>query len=186
MVEDKLQIRKATKKRKPTYKRVQSNQYAKFRDVKWRRPKGKGNKDRKNRKGHIGMIQVGYGSPKEVKGLNKDGLQEIIVYNIEGLKTITKGQVAVIARTVGAKKRLGILDEAKKSKIAIANVKDIDAKVKELTKTPNKTVKKVADKKAEAQEEPKKEDSKKETPKKEESKKEAPKKTPDKKGGANK
>jgi large subunit ribosomal protein L32e len=182
MVEDKLQVRKATKKRKPTYKRVQSNQYAKFRDVKWRRPKGKGNKDRKNRKGHIGMVQVGYGSPKEVRGLNKDGLQEVIVFNIEGLKTVTKGQAAVIARTVGAKKRLTILEEAKKSKIAIANVKDIDAKIKELTKTPNKTAKKVADKK----EESKKEAPKKETPKKEESKKETPKKTPTKKGGANK
>ena len=108
MVVDKLETRKATKKRKPTYKRIQSNQYAKFRDIKWRRPKGKGNKDRRNRKGHIGMIQVGYGSPKEVKGMNKDGFQEVIVNNVADLKTITsKKQIAVMARTVGAKKRLG-------------------------------------------------------------------------------
>jgi hypothetical protein len=82
------------------------------------------------------MVQVGYGSPKEVRGLNKDGFLEIIVSNIQDLKSVGKGQIALIARTVGAKKRLSILEEAKKSKIAIANIKDIDAKIKELTKTP--------------------------------------------------
>ncbi|MFT4244788.1 MAG: eL32 family ribosomal protein [Candidatus Woesearchaeota archaeon] len=130
----KLEIRTAIKKRKPTYRRRQSNQFAKLakNDV-WRRPKGMGNKSRRNRRGHIGMLKVGYGSPKEVRGANRDGLFEVVIANIAQLQLVNlKTQVPIISTTVGNKKKLEILEFALKEKISIGNVKDISAKIEEI------------------------------------------------------
>ncbi len=123
-----LQVRKDVKKRKPTYKRVQANQYARFKnDPKWRRPKGMGNKDRRNRKGHIGTLKVGYGSPSAVKGFNKDGYKEVLVYNVEDLaKVDSKEKAAVVASSVGKRKKVEILKEAQSKKIVVANAKSIE------------------------------------------------------------
>ena len=69
MVEKKLlQVRAQVKSRKPTYVRVQSNQFAKLKNkgASWRKPKGMGNKVRRGRRGQASMPQVGYGSPKSV------------------------------------------------------------------------------------------------------------------------
>lgn len=134
MSKELLTIRKQIKKRKPTYKRVQANQFAKLRnDLKWRRPKGMGNKDRRNRKGHIGTLKVGYGSPKAVKSMNRAGLFEALVHNVEDLKALdNKTHIAVIGRSVGGRKRIEMLQHAKTQKIAVDNVKDIDKTIEEL------------------------------------------------------
>lgn len=159
MVEEKLKARKAIKSRKPTFKRSQTNQFSKFKGDGYRAPKGMGNKLRRGRKGHQKKPTTGFGSPNEVKGMNKDGKFEVIVSNVADLANVKdKHQVAVISSKTGAKKRLEILNEAKKLKLAIANVKDLDAAIKKYTKE-----KKVA-KKAEPKKEAKTE-SKKETPK---------------------
>lgn len=166
MVEELLKVRSLVKKRKPTYRRQQSNQFAKFKnDAKWRKPKGHQSKIRLRRRGHQGMPEVGYGSPKAVRGLNKEGLREVIVKNVADLKNIQSGDIAVIGGTVGGRKRLDILTESKKLKVNFANVKDIDATIKSLTKAPKKkeATKKVEEKKAETtkKSEDKKEESKK-------------------------
>ncbi len=144
MVEKKLiQERAAIKKRKPTYKRVQSNQFARFRVVKWRKPKGMGNKDRRNRKGHVGMLKIGYGSPAAVRGLDKNGFKEVLVYNVADLlKVDVKTDIAVIAATVGGRKRIDILTEAKSKKISVSKVKDFDVAIKALTKVKKEATKK--------------------------------------------
>lgn len=144
MVEKKLiQERAAIKKRKPTYKRVQSNQFARFRVVKWRKPKGMGNKDRRNRKGHVGMLKIGYGSPAAVRGLDKNGFKEVLVHNVADLlKVDVKTDIAVISATVGGRKRIDILTEAKSKKINVSKVKDFDVAIKALTKVKKETTKK--------------------------------------------
>ncbi len=134
MVSDKLKTRTEVKKRKPTYKRVQSHQFAKLSETKWRRPKGMGNKVRRGRKGKPSMPEVGYGSPKEVRGFNKAGYEEVIVSNVADLANVGKGQAAVISSTVGGRKKMAILTEAKAKKIVVSNVKDLDAALKALTK----------------------------------------------------
>ncbi|MCH8519684.1 MAG: hypothetical protein LAT82_02920 [Nanoarchaeota archaeon] len=163
----KLEIRTAIKKRKPTYRRRQSNQYAKIaKNDAWRRPKGMGNKSRRNRRGHIGMLKVGYGSPKSVRGANRDGLFEVVIGNIEQLKLVdSKTHVGVISRTVGDKKKLAILEFAQKEKLSIGNVGNISAKIDEIkskrvskedtkNKKPSSTPKKDT-KKAESKSQPK-------------------------------
>ena len=148
MVKELLKVRREVKKRKPTFRRQQTNQFAKFKnDDAWRRPKGLQSKMRLKRKGHRKMPTVGFGSPKAVRGLNRAGLLEVLVHNVADLAKIdTKTQVAVIGRTVGGKKTLTILEEAKKVKMSIGNVADIDARIKELTKAPKKQEKKAAKK----------------------------------------
>lgn len=137
MVEKLLKVRTDIKKRKPTYRRQQSNQFAKFKnDDFWRRPKGYQSKIRLGRRGHQGMPTVGFKSPKAVRYLNKTGLQEVIVNNVADLAKIeNKNQIAVIGRTVGGRKTIAILNEALKLKLSIGNVKDIKSRIEFLTKT---------------------------------------------------
>ena len=143
MVEKLLKVRSAVKKRKPTYKRVQSHQFAKLSEVKWRRPKGLGNKVRRGRRGKPSMPQVGYKSPKLVRGLHKSGLREVIVNNLEDMKKINlKEQIAVIGAKVGAKKRLELLSYAKEKKISFVNIKDIDKAIEQNTKKKKEVKKK--------------------------------------------
>lgn len=153
MVSEKLlNVRANIKKRKPTYKRVQSHQFAKLSEVKWRRPKGMGNKVRRNRRGKPGMTQIGYGSPKVTKFLNKAGLREVLVGNVADLKNVdSKADAVVISATVGGKKKLAILNECTKLKLTVSNFKDVDATIKSLTKTstPAKKVTKKVEAKVE-------------------------------------
>lgn len=130
-----LDVRADVKKRKPKFKRQQSNQFAKFKnDDSWRKPKGYQSKIRLKRKGHQRMPCVGFKSPRLVRGLNKDGFKEVLVYNVFDLKKVdVKTQIPVIARTVGARKRIDILNQAKKLKLSFANVFDIDLMIKNLT-----------------------------------------------------
>lgn len=130
--EEKLQIRKAIKKRKPTYLKRQANQFPKLKKVgAWRRPKGMGNKSRRNKRGHIGMLQIGYGSPKEVKGTNRNGYYEVVISNVKELESLDKQtQVGVLSKTLGQKKRLEVLKIAQKNNITITNVVDINSYIK--------------------------------------------------------
>ncbi|MCA9495495.1 MAG: 50S ribosomal protein L32e [Nanoarchaeota archaeon] len=170
-----LKARAAVKSKKPTFKRGQTNQFAKFKnDPKWRKPKGMGNKVRRQRRGQAAMPKVGYGSPKMIKGLNKEGLKEILVYNAIELANIKTGEIAKIAGNVGGKKKLEILNKAKELKMGFANVKDIEKTIQSLTKVKKEDKK---DSKKDSKKDTKKEtkkDSKKETPK--EAKKEVTKK----------
>ena len=110
-MEDLLKKRAEIKKRKPTYVRSQTNQFKKFsNNKKWRKPKGSGNKNRLNRKGHIGTLKIGYKSPKAVRGLNKNGLKEIIIRNISDLSKIGKGNCGVFSKTLGSKKKLELFE----------------------------------------------------------------------------
>jgi len=145
-VEKLIKVRSAIKSRKPTFARRQGiRQFAKLKKSGWRFPKGMGNKVRRGRRGQPIKPTCGFGSPRAVKGLNKAGFEEVLVFNVSDLSKITSdAQVAVISRTVGGRKKLDILAAGKVSKISFANVKDIESKISELTKVKSvKPVKKV-------------------------------------------
>ena len=159
-----LVVRKEVKSRKPKFKRAQVNQFAKLKNTDaWRKPKGMGNKIRRRRRGLPKMPSVGYGSPSKVRGLNKKGLEEVIVTKISDLENKNlKEKVIVISRTLGARKRLELLKIIKQKKFDVANVKDIDSEIKNLTKKKKKVVeKKIEEKKGEKEEDEKKEENKK-------------------------
>ncbi|MBC7090591.1 MAG: 50S ribosomal protein L32e [Nitrososphaeria archaeon] len=109
------------KRRKPDFIRPESWRYVRIKPN-WRRPKGIDHKVRKEYKGWPARVKVGYGSPKETRGLHPSGFKEVIIHNVqELLKLDPKTEAAKIAHTVGTKKRIEIFEKAKELGIHVLN-----------------------------------------------------------------
>lgn len=94
---------------------------------KWRAPKGRHNKIRLGRKGHISRPSIGWGSDNKFKG-KIDNLNVVRVENISSLENVEKGFAIIIAK-VGKKKREEIIKKASEMKIRIINrYKKVDLK----------------------------------------------------------
>ncbi len=176
-----LELRKAIKARKPEFKRQDSNKRKEVSDS-WRRPKGIQSKMRLRKKGHPRAVEKGWRSPKDVRGLSKDGLRQILVTNAAQISVLdSKNDGAIIAKGVGLRKRLMIIEEAGKKGIKLlnANPEKIMRKEAERKEQKEKSSKKKA--KQEKPRAPKKEkEPKKEAEMTEEERKEAEKKEKDK------
>jgi len=83
----------------------------------WRRPTGRDNKMREQRRGHPPLVAIGYSSDKKQKGKINERTP-IIVRNIYDLKNMQKDQIAILGK-IGKKKRLDIAKKAKELKINI-------------------------------------------------------------------
>jgi len=113
-IERKIKERERKKKRKPKY--IRQDWWKKSRlgkgrkkKQKWRRPKGRHSKVRERRKGKPKRPEVGYGSPKEVKG-TINGLRPIIIRNLKDLEKVDKEKdIAIISSNLGKKKKIEIL-----------------------------------------------------------------------------
>lgn len=118
----KLQRRIAAKK-KPVFRRYLSWRFWKFeRREYWRKPKGNDNKMRLQLKGYPPVVKVGYGTPKEVRGLHPSGLEPVRVYNVKDLEGLDPSKhIVIIASTVGLKKRLQIVEAARARGLRVAN-----------------------------------------------------------------
>ena len=164
-----------TRKKRVTFLRTDSNK--KVFNKKWRRPKGVHNKRRLHKQGHQKRPVIGFRNPFNLRGLNKDNLLPITVNNLADLKKIDKTKhVALISKTVGTKKKLMIIEEAKKLNIKIENIKDLDKFIKEVKKEKEEK-KKETKKREEEKEKSKKESLKKAEEKEKEEKKETKEKT---------
>jgi len=119
-----LRIRRKIKREKPDYLRPYwwTKIRLKNRIDSWRKPRGIHNKMRKRKKGRPPLVEVGYGSPREVRGLLSNGKRPVVVHNVEELEKIDKEkEIAVIASTVGKRKRLEIIKRAQELGIEIYN-----------------------------------------------------------------
>ena len=68
-----LDKRRRIKKKKPDF--IMQSAHKKSRlEQKWKRPRGIDSKMRLNLKGHQKCVEVGYRSPRAVRGLDKSGL----------------------------------------------------------------------------------------------------------------
>jgi len=113
-----LRIRK---KRKRDFVRPYAWRWKKL-DESWRRPRGKDNKVRLQIKGKQPLVKVGYRSPRKVRFLHPSGKEVVLVYKIEDLYNVDPlTQVVRIARTVGVRKRVEILQFARKYGIRVLN-----------------------------------------------------------------
>ena len=116
-----LKTRKKQKSKKPTFKRTDSHKKKKL-DENWRRPRGLQSKLRKRIASKGAVAQVGYGSPRAVRGLHPSGLEDVLVRNLNDLQSINpEYQAARIARTVGVRKRQMIEEVAKNREIKLLN-----------------------------------------------------------------
>jgi large subunit ribosomal protein L32e len=167
------------KKRMPKFERQEAHVKARLSRSGWRKPRGFQSKMRLQRKGYNAIVKVGYRTPRILRGRLISGILETIVINPSDLKNIQKDQIALIPRTLGNRKRLEVLKEAKKLKIRISNYSNINAKISEIENNLVERKKRRSESKSQKTEKAKKlakkEDEKKNKGKKKEKKIEKPK-----------
>jgi large subunit ribosomal protein L32e len=116
-----LKVRRVQKRKKPTFKRQEGYRRAMLGES-WRRPKGRHSKLRKGRKPRGSLPGVGYRSPRAVRGLGSLGYREVRVFSVRDLESLDpKQDMAVLAGTVGTKKRLSLIKMAEEKGIRISN-----------------------------------------------------------------
>ncbi len=126
-IERLLRVRRRQKQRKPDFRRYCWNKKLRLRDKSWRRPRGLHNKLRKRYGGKWSgriTVNVGFGSPKAVRGLHPSGYVEVLVHNVKELEGLDPEKHAVrIASSVGMKKRLEIEARAAELGLKVLNPK---------------------------------------------------------------
>ncbi|MBI1969704.1 50S ribosomal protein L32e [Candidatus Woesearchaeota archaeon] len=118
-----LQVRSILKAKKPEFLR-QDVYKRKSLQRKWRKPKGMHSKLRQKHAGHPSMVTKGWKSPRAVRGLSPEGLQNVLVHTVEELQHVDKATQIVTIGKVGLKNRLAIVQKAVQLSIKISNIKD--------------------------------------------------------------
>ncbi len=127
-----LNVKKEMKKKAPKFVRTDAHKKAKL-EGKWRKPKGLQNKMRLQKKGYRRIVKSGYGTPASLKGVSADGKKRVLVSNIKELEALNpKEHVAVISSTLGAKKKIALLEKCKSKGVDVFRVKDAEKKISEL------------------------------------------------------
>lgn len=118
-----LRVRRTQRRRQPVFYRQAANRYFRIgRDGAWRRPRGLQSKQRRHYGYRSQIVSIGYGTPTRVRGLAPSGYRPMIVHNDADLEALDpKVQAAIIARTVGTRRRLGLEETAKKLGIRVLN-----------------------------------------------------------------
>ena len=119
-----LEIRKRMKKKRPSFRRVESWRYDRVKDS-WRKARGIDSQTRKKTKSGVKSPSVGYRSPKKIRGLHQSGYQEVRINNkndIEMLNLSPNKHAIKISGRLGAKKRLDLIDYAQKRNFLILNL----------------------------------------------------------------
>jgi len=137
----KIEIRNKMKKKKPTFVRQDAHKKKRLAQN-WRKPRGIDSKLRLQLKGKGKIVKPGYKSPKEVRGMNREGLLEVLICNVQDLQKIKEGMIGIVSSTVGARKKIEILKEAKKANIKLANCDDKFIEKTEAAKKEKEEIKK--------------------------------------------
>ncbi|MFX1474050.1 MAG: 50S ribosomal protein L32e [Promethearchaeota archaeon] len=116
-----LRRKRQGKARMPRFVRPESWRYKRL-DTGWRRARGIDSKIRRKHKGFPVMPSIGYRSPSKLRNLHPSGLEEVLVYNVHQLEGLhPKFKAVRIARRVGDRKRLDILDRADELGLHVLN-----------------------------------------------------------------
>jgi large subunit ribosomal protein L32e len=121
-----LELRKIMKARKPDFIRQDSHKKAEIK-TRWIKPRGKQSKMRLHLKGYRKSPSKGYRSPGIVRGLHPSGYISVMASSKKDLEKVdAKSQGAIIAKSVGMKKKVQLVNYAKEKGITILNIKDPD------------------------------------------------------------
>ena len=120
-----LSVRKIQKSGKPEFRRQESWRYKRV-DASWRRPKGIDSKMRLKKGGRPKSVEIGYGSPSQIRGRSAAGYEEVTVFNVEDMSKVTLTQVVRIAHVVGKRKRVGIIEKAQSLGLYVVNPGRVD------------------------------------------------------------
>jgi len=118
-----LKVKAHLKKRQPIFLRQGAHKHKRVKKA-WRSPKGLHSKMRDSRRGYKVKLQQGYHTPKEVRGMDKHGLYPTIVASLTTLATLDPAKHSVIlSGTLGARKRIIIIEAANAKKFTFLNAK---------------------------------------------------------------
>ncbi|MFW5977507.1 MAG: eL32 family ribosomal protein, partial [Candidatus Nanoarchaeia archaeon] len=118
-----LEVRRKLKAKKPSFIRHDAHKKKRISSTSWRRPKGRQNKMRLAMKGYARSRSTGFSSPQKVSGLSSEGLVQRLVVtkkDFENLDAKTDG--IIFSKTVGAKKKLELIEYAQKNNFTILNL----------------------------------------------------------------
>ncbi len=88
----------------------------------WRKPKGIDNKMRLQLKGYPPIVKVGYGSPRDIRGLHPSGLKPVWVRTLSDLDNVDpETEIVYISSSVGLRLKNKIIEAARKRGIRVAN-----------------------------------------------------------------
>ncbi len=117
-----LELRKQMKRKKPSF--VRQDFHKKRLRKRWVKPRGLHSKVRLKHRGHAKKVSNGYGGPKAVRGLSREGLKIIRIHNENELDKVDKEKEGIIiSSTVGLKNKISLLKKAKEEGIKILNLK---------------------------------------------------------------
>lgn len=118
-----LTLRRALDQKRPIFGRQAANRYWRIgRDGAWRRPRGLQSKQRRHYGYRTQIVSIGYRSPAAVRGLVPSGFRPVIVHTPEEIEHLdVRTEAAVIARTVGTRRRLTLEETARKLGVHILN-----------------------------------------------------------------
>ena len=123
---------KELKLKRPEFVRQESWRYVRVKPN-WRRPRGKDSKMRLQVKGWPPLVKIGYRTPKDYRDLHPSGYKEVLVYRPEDLQGLNPEVHAIrIAGSVGMRKRLLIVEEARKLGLKILNPPRLMEEVEEV------------------------------------------------------
>jgi large subunit ribosomal protein L32e len=107
--------------RRPRFNREESWRYKRVRSA-WRSPRGKTSRVRRSKNGWPPVVKIGYSRSAAARGIHPSGFRDILIWRPSDLEKVdANAQVARIAHTVGERKRVLIVEEAKKRNIRILN-----------------------------------------------------------------
>ncbi|SRR6056297_1819947 len=107
-----MKLRKKLKKNSPKFRRVESWRHKKVKDS-WRKPRGLDNKSRQHKKSGIKSPNIGYRSPKKVRGLHPSGLKDILVMHKSDLENLNPNVHGVrVSSKLGGRKKINLIEYA--------------------------------------------------------------------------
>lgn len=107
---DKIAKRQEVKENNPDFVRPESWRYVRL-QTNWRKPKGIDHHQRKQKsRGRPGLVKVGYGGPKEARGLHPSGFTDNLVYNLSDLEKLDPKKDGIrFGHSVGTRKEKKLL-----------------------------------------------------------------------------
>jgi large subunit ribosomal protein L32e len=118
-----LRIKKMQRKKRPSFRRIESWRYKRVKRSGWRAAKGIDSKTRQKIKSGVKSPNVGYRSPKKLRGLHPCGLIEKVVHNMDQINELDPNIHGLkISSKIGNKKRLGMIEKAQLKNFKILNL----------------------------------------------------------------
>ncbi|MCI4346896.1 MAG: 50S ribosomal protein L32e [Thermoplasmata archaeon] len=118
-----LAIRTEGDRRRPLFVRTATHRYWRIgRWESWRKPKGQQSKQRRHYGYRPTIVSIGFRSPRLTRGLTPTGFRPHIVRTTDDIDRLDgKRDAALIARTVGTRKRLVLEERARERGIHVLN-----------------------------------------------------------------